>query len=176
MQCNASYILIVFSYAHNLRLSPCLGLTCSLLFPYSFLCRNWELNAAWTGAKINVPVKFIVGDLDLTYNVPGTKDYIHKGGFKRDVPLLEEVVVLEGVGHFIHEEKPDEINRHIYDFFQKFWLAFWPLHIVPSLLTSCVAMSALVCYHTLLSGVCHSPICSFYISIKPCVFWYFPLN
>ena len=85
-----------------------------------FPCRNWELTAPWTRAQIKVPVKFIVGDLDLTYNSVGTKDYIHKGGFKRDVPLLEEVIELKNVGHFLPEEKPDEINKHIYDFFQKF--------------------------------------------------------
>ena len=69
---------------------------------------------------MKVPVKFIAGDLDLSYNTVGTKDYVHKGGFKRDVPLLEEVIELEGVGHFLPEEKPDVINKHIYDFFQKF--------------------------------------------------------
>ncbi|KAF5737010.1 hypothetical protein HS088_TW14G01166 [Tripterygium wilfordii] len=87
---------------------------------YRALDLTWELMAPWTRAKIKVPVKFIVGDLDLTYNAPGIKDYIHKGGFKRDVPLLEEVVVMEEVAHFLHEEKADEINKHIYDFFQKF--------------------------------------------------------
>lgn len=61
-----------------------------------------------------------MGDLDLTYNSLGAKDYIAKGGLKRDVPLLEDVVVMEGVGHFINEEKADEISKHIYDFFQKF--------------------------------------------------------
>ncbi|KAK2412075.1 epoxide hydrolase A [Trifolium repens] len=80
---------------------------------------NWELNAPWTGTKVKVPVKFIVGDLDLTYNAPGAKDYIHKGGLKRDVPLLEDVVVIEGAGHFVHQERADEINKHIYDFFKK---------------------------------------------------------
>ncbi|XP_061349091.1 uncharacterized protein LOC133294449 isoform X2 [Gastrolobium bilobum] len=79
---------------------------------------NWELTAPWTGAQVKVPVKFIVGDLDLTYNAPGAKDYIHKGGFKKDVPLLEDVVVIEGAGHFVHQERADEINKHIYDFFQ----------------------------------------------------------
>ncbi|CAL0325397.1 unnamed protein product [Lupinus luteus] len=87
---------------------------------YRNLDLNWELSAPWTGAQIKVPVKFIVGDLDLTYNAPGAKDYIHKGGFKRDVPLLEDVVVIEGVGHFLHQEKADEINKHIADFFSKF--------------------------------------------------------
>lgn len=76
--------------------------------------------AAWTGAQIKVPVKFIVGDLDLSYNGVGTKDYIHKGGFKRDVPFLQEVLVMEDVGHFINEEKHDEINQHICDFFAKY--------------------------------------------------------
>ncbi|CAI9776217.1 unnamed protein product [Fraxinus pennsylvanica] len=63
---------------------------------YRALDKNWELTAPWTGDQIKVPVKFIVGDLDLTYNAPGSKDFIHKGGFKRYVPLLKEVVVMEG--------------------------------------------------------------------------------
>ena len=67
-----------------------------------------------------MPVKFVVGDLDLTYNAPGTKDYLHKGGLKKDVPFLDEVVVMKGVGHFLHEEKPDEINKYIHQFIQKF--------------------------------------------------------
>ncbi|CDY57860.1 BnaC08g47760D [Brassica napus] len=87
---------------------------------YRNIDRNWELTAPSTGAKIGVPVKFIVGDQDLTYNSPGIKEYIHGGGFKRDVQLLDETVVLNGVGHFLHEENPDVINQHIHSFFQKF--------------------------------------------------------
>ena len=67
-----------------------------------------------------MPTKFIVGDQDLTYNSVGAKAYIDQGGFKKNVPFLEEVVVIEGVAHFINEEKPEEINKHIHDFFQKF--------------------------------------------------------
>lgn len=85
-----------------------------------FYCRNWELTAAWTGTEIKVPVKFIVGDLDLVYHIPGMKEYIHNGGFKKDVPLLEDVVVMEGVAHFLNQEKPEEISKHIYDFIKKF--------------------------------------------------------
>ncbi|XP_059460897.1 uncharacterized protein LOC132190033 [Corylus avellana] len=87
---------------------------------YRDLDLNWELTAPWTGTQVKVPVKFIVGDLDLTYNAPGVKEYIHKGGLKKYVPFLQEVVVMEGVAHFINEERPDEINKHIYDFFQNF--------------------------------------------------------
>ncbi|PIM97866.1 Soluble epoxide hydrolase [Handroanthus impetiginosus] len=86
---------------------------------YRSLDLNWELTAPWTGAQVKVPTKFIVGDLDLTYNAPGAKDYIQKGGFKRDVPSLGDIVVMEGVAHFIHEEKPDEVNAHIHSFFNK---------------------------------------------------------
>jgi pimeloyl-ACP methyl ester carboxylesterase len=83
-------------------------------------CRNWELMAAWTGLQIKVPVKFIVGDVDLTYHIPGVKEYISKGGLKKYVPFLQEVVVMEGVGHFLNQEKPEEVSEHIYDFIKKF--------------------------------------------------------
>lgn len=76
--------------------------------------------APWAGVQIKVPVKFIVGDLDLTYNTLGVKEYIHNGGFQKLVPFLQEVVIMEGVGHFINQEKPEEISQHIYDFIQKF--------------------------------------------------------
>ncbi|KHN20392.1 Epoxide hydrolase 2 [Glycine soja] len=81
---------------------------------------TWELTAAWTGVQIKVPVKFIVGDLDITYNTSGVKEYIHNGGFKRDVRFLQELIVMEGVAHFINQERPEEISAHIYDFIKKF--------------------------------------------------------
>nr|CAD1816954.1 unnamed protein product [Ananas comosus var. bracteatus] len=87
---------------------------------YRCMNLNWELTAPWAGAKIQVPTKFIVGDLDLTYHYPNIQDYMHKGGFKNEVPLLEEVVVLEGVGHFIQQERAEEVTDHIYNFIKKF--------------------------------------------------------
>ncbi|TVU39340.1 hypothetical protein EJB05_12753, partial [Eragrostis curvula] len=85
---------------------------------YRNMDRNWELAAPWADAKVTVPTKFIVGDGDLTY--PAIKDYLHNGGFKADVPLLEDVVVIPGAGHFIQQEKADEVSNHIYDFIAKF--------------------------------------------------------
>ncbi|PIA61301.1 hypothetical protein AQUCO_00300677v1 [Aquilegia coerulea] len=87
---------------------------------YRALNLNWELTAPWTGAQVKVPSIFIVGDLDVTYTTPGWMEYIHSDQFKKDVPLLEEVIVMEDVSHFINQEKPNEINKYIYDFFQKF--------------------------------------------------------
>ncbi|KAL5996187.1 hypothetical protein ACLOJK_026261 [Asimina triloba] len=84
-----------------------------------FMCRNWELMAPWTGVQVKVPVKFVVGDLDLTYTTFGAKEYIHDGGFHKHVPFLQDVVVMEGVAHFINQEKADEITEHIYSFIQE---------------------------------------------------------
>ncbi|CAI0421373.1 unnamed protein product [Linum tenue] len=82
------------------------------------LCRSWEVMGPWTGAKVTVPTKFIVGELDITLKFPRMKDYVVGGGMKADVPLLEEVVVLEGVAHFLHEESPQQVTNHIHDFFK----------------------------------------------------------
>jgi pimeloyl-ACP methyl ester carboxylesterase len=37
-----------------------------------------------------------------------------------DVPLLEEVVVIKGAGHFIQQERAQEISEHIHDYIKKF--------------------------------------------------------
>ncbi|KAF7034008.1 hypothetical protein CFC21_045067 [Triticum aestivum] len=82
--------------------------------------KNCELVAPWADAKVQVPTKYIVGDGDITYNFEGIQDYIHGGGFKEDVPLLDEVVIIPGAGHFIQQERAQEVNNHIYDFIIKF--------------------------------------------------------
>ncbi|KAK1277693.1 hypothetical protein QJS04_geneDACA007210 [Acorus gramineus] len=87
---------------------------------YRAMDLNWELMAPWTRVQIKVPVKFIIGDQDLTYNSFGAKDYIHGGAFKENVPFLQDVVVMEGVGHFINQEKAPEITEHIFEFIKKF--------------------------------------------------------
>ncbi|CAK9145597.1 unnamed protein product [Ilex paraguariensis] len=87
---------------------------------YRALDLNWELTAPWAGAKVTIPTKFILGDLDLTYHITGMKEYVHNGAFQKDVPLLQEVIVIEGAAHFVNQEKPEEINKHIYNFIQKF--------------------------------------------------------
>lgn len=41
----------------------------------------------------------------MVYTTPGMKEYVHNGGFKEDVSLLEETVVMEGVGQFNQPRK-----------------------------------------------------------------------
>jgi pimeloyl-ACP methyl ester carboxylesterase len=95
------------------------GFTAAINY-YRNMDRNWELATPWSDAKVAVPTKFIVGDGDLTYHYTGIQDYLHKGGFKADVPMLQDVVVVPGAGHFIQQEKADEVSNHIYDFIAKF--------------------------------------------------------
>nr|GMD80616.1 bifunctional epoxide hydrolase 2-like [Ipomoea batatas]GME09308.1 bifunctional epoxide hydrolase 2-like [Ipomoea batatas] len=87
---------------------------------YRALKLNAQLTAPWTGAKVMVPAKLIVGEQDLVYHIKGVKEYIHNGGMKNVVPLLDDVVVLEGAAHFINQEVPDEVSKHIYEFLKKF--------------------------------------------------------
>lgn len=68
---------------------------------------------------MKVPAKYIVGSEDLCYQTMGTKEYIESGLFKKDVPLLEEVVIVKGAAHFIQQERPEEITALILDFIQK---------------------------------------------------------
>ncbi|MFS7943623.1 putative epoxide hydrolase, alpha/Beta hydrolase [Helianthus anomalus] len=91
---------------------------------YRAIRLNWELSAPWSFAKVTVPAKFIIGDQDLVYHMPGMKEYMYNGAFQNDVPLLEDVVVMEGVGHFINQEKPNEINKHLIEFLRKFRSCF----------------------------------------------------
>jgi pimeloyl-ACP methyl ester carboxylesterase len=90
---------------------------CPVLLTWPAWCSNWELTAPWTGAKVTVPTKYIAGEDAMSYN--RVKEYIHKGGLKRDVPGLEEVAVIASAGHYVHLEK-EEVTEHIYEFIKKF--------------------------------------------------------
>ncbi|KAK9062018.1 hypothetical protein SSX86_019202 [Deinandra increscens subsp. villosa] len=87
---------------------------------YRALDLNWELTAPWTGIQIRVPVIYVAGDKDPVYTTPGAKTYVHGSGFKTDVPLLRDIVVLEGVAHFLNQEKPQKINDIILGFIKNF--------------------------------------------------------
>ncbi|KAK4595680.1 hypothetical protein RGQ29_013959 [Quercus rubra] len=81
---------------------------------------NWEVTEKWTGVRVKVPVKFVVGDLDMVYTTLGTKEYIHNGGFKKEWPFFGGSYCDGRVVHFINQEKAKEISSHIYDFIKKF--------------------------------------------------------
>jgi pimeloyl-ACP methyl ester carboxylesterase len=77
--------------------------------------RNWELTAPWHGAPLLAPSLFACGDRDLVYQWPGMRELIGVLG-ATTMPNLTKAVVLEGCGHWIQQERPDDVNRLLVEF------------------------------------------------------------
>jgi pimeloyl-ACP methyl ester carboxylesterase len=72
--------------------------------------RNWELTPQLAGAKVTVPSLFIGGSRDpvLVMSPPGIMD-----GWLED---HRGTVLVEGAGHWVQQEKPDEVNEALLSF------------------------------------------------------------
>jgi pimeloyl-ACP methyl ester carboxylesterase len=75
---------------------------------YRNIDRNWELLAAWGGAKVTVPALFVAGDRDLVIAFRGMDQLIP--ALERFVPQLQETIILPGCGHWTQQERPVEVN------------------------------------------------------------------
>ena len=78
---------------------------------YRNLDRNWELTAPFQGMQIVQPAMFMTGEFDV---VPYT-DYA-RALMESAVPNLREPIVLPGVGHWIQQEAPKEVNDALVNF------------------------------------------------------------
>ncbi|KAL3684312.1 hypothetical protein R1sor_002334 [Riccia sorocarpa] len=85
---------------------------------YRAIEKTWKLEAPYTKAKIQVPGFFIAGSRDIVWHVPGMRTFVEGGGLKYFVPKLRGYVVLDS-GHFIQQEKSDEVNRLLLNFLQQ---------------------------------------------------------
>jgi pimeloyl-ACP methyl ester carboxylesterase len=75
----------------------------------------FRLNAAFKGAKVSQPSFFMWGARDgLREIYPLTLDQLRPG-----LPGLVGGVDLEHVGHWVHHEAPDEVNRHLVGFLRE---------------------------------------------------------
>jgi pimeloyl-ACP methyl ester carboxylesterase len=81
---------------------------------YRNIDRNWELLAAFKGAKVTVPALYVAGDHDLVVRFPGMDKAI--ASLATIVPRLHKSVMLSGCGHWTQQERPDEINAAMLDF------------------------------------------------------------
>jgi pimeloyl-ACP methyl ester carboxylesterase len=72
--------------------------------------RNWELTPDLDGAKISVPALFMAGTADPV------------GSFTRTDRVGEVIagpyrqVMIDGAGHWLQQERPDEVNAHLLEF------------------------------------------------------------
>ena len=77
--------------------------------------RNWELTAHLADTKQEKPALFIAGSADpvIMMTPPSIMD-----GFVTD---LRGTVLVEGAGHWVQQERPDEVNAALLDFLADVW-------------------------------------------------------
>jgi pimeloyl-ACP methyl ester carboxylesterase len=81
---------------------------------YRNLDRNWELTAPWQSAQIHQPSLFIAGSKDSV--ITGLIGAKRVNELERVLPNLKGKIILEGAGHWIQQERPDEVNAALIDF------------------------------------------------------------
>jgi pimeloyl-ACP methyl ester carboxylesterase len=84
---------------------------------YRNIDRNWALTAPWQGAVIAQPALFIAGTNDAV--ITGSMGKRALDEMADVVPGLQGKVLLEGAGHWIQQERPDEVNAALIDFAQR---------------------------------------------------------
>jgi pimeloyl-ACP methyl ester carboxylesterase len=81
---------------------------------YRNLDRNRELLAPFRGLRVQVPALFIIGQRDVGLSIPGMRELI--ADMSRLVPQLRPVVELPAAGHWLQQERPDEVNAALLTF------------------------------------------------------------
>jgi pimeloyl-ACP methyl ester carboxylesterase len=75
---------------------------------YRNIDRNWELTAPWQGAQIHQPSLFIAGSNDAV--ITGLIGAKRVGDMERVLPNLQGKLIIEGAGHWVQQERADEVN------------------------------------------------------------------
>jgi pimeloyl-ACP methyl ester carboxylesterase len=77
---------------------------------YRNLDRNWELTSAWLHAPVLVPALFMAGERDPVIS------FIRPDGLADVVPDLADSIILPGCGHWIQQERPEEVSAAMITF------------------------------------------------------------
>jgi pimeloyl-ACP methyl ester carboxylesterase len=81
---------------------------------YRNIDRNWELLAAYAGAKVSVASLFVAGDRDPVITSPAAQKVIAR--LQDWVPRLHRTVMLAGCGHWTQQERPQAVNDALLQF------------------------------------------------------------
>ena len=81
---------------------------------YRNLDRNWDLTAPWQGAQIHQPSLFIAGSKDSV--VTGLIGAKRVNELERVLPNLRQRLIIEGAGHWVQQERPEEVNAALIAF------------------------------------------------------------
>ena len=81
---------------------------------YRNIDRNWTLTAPWHGATIRQHALFIAGTRDAV--ITGSLGQRALDEMERVVPNLAQKILIDGAGHWIQQERPDEVNAALIEF------------------------------------------------------------
>jgi len=81
---------------------------------YRNIDRNWELTGPWQGARIMQPALFIGGTKDVVLHPKFSGPALQ--AMPQMVPNLRRTVMLEGAGHWVQQERPEEVNAALVEF------------------------------------------------------------
>ncbi|KJC35638.1 epoxide hydrolase [Bradyrhizobium sp. LTSP885] len=81
---------------------------------YRNLDRNWELTAPWQDAQIRQPSLFMAGSNDSV--IKGLIGAKRVADMERVLPNLKQKRIIDGAGHWIQQERPDEVNAALIAF------------------------------------------------------------
>jgi pimeloyl-ACP methyl ester carboxylesterase len=84
---------------------------------YRNIDSNWELTAPWQGAQIHQPSLFIAGSKDSV--VTGLIGAKRVGDMERVLPNLTRKLIIEGAGHWVQQERPEEVNAALITFLKQ---------------------------------------------------------
>jgi pimeloyl-ACP methyl ester carboxylesterase len=84
---------------------------------YRNIDRNWELTAPWQGAQIRQPSLFIAGSKDSV--ITGLIGAKRVADMARVLPSLRQKLIIDGAGHWIQQERADEVNAALIAFLRE---------------------------------------------------------
>ncbi|WFU68611.1 alpha/beta hydrolase [Bradyrhizobium sp. CB2312] len=84
---------------------------------YRNLDRNWELTAPWQDAQIRQPSLFIAGSKDAV--ITGLIGAKRVNELERVLPNLTRKLIIDGAGHWVQQERPDEVNAALVKFLRE---------------------------------------------------------
>ncbi len=79
---------------------------------YRTIDRSAELLAAFAGLTVQQPAMFVSGDRDVVLGA--TREAVE--GMRTAVPGLRRIEWLSGCGHWLQQERPDDVNRLLLEF------------------------------------------------------------
>ena len=81
---------------------------------YRNIHRNWQMTAQLANAQITLPVLFVAGEKDLVLRGATAEQLTATMG--KFVGDLRGVKLYPGVGHWVQQEIPDEVNKAVIEF------------------------------------------------------------